>query len=278
MDPGTRVSNLLVPYETSSPEGYWHRFWSGADRPSMRYELLSEMPTYGQWKWEKKRALRAVENYNKFCEEGGGRSLVKYWRDTGEKLEFIRKSSTGTVENWFAPSDDKIGDTVWDDVKIYENRKDYATQKHEQLLTRVIEWLSQPNDLVADFFCGSGTTLAVAEKLDRRWIGCDLGRWGIHITRKRLLSMEHCTPFDILNLGRLTCGTSLSVPSSLYLPGQTNSVFVTSIFGITGHLRFVSGIRFPRASSGIAACCCAACPGWSFRSGRPQERVSDIFR
>ncbi len=65
--PGTRVSNLLVPYETSSPEGYWHRFWSGADRPSMRYELLSETPTHGQWKWEKRRALRAVENYNKYC-------------------------------------------------------------------------------------------------------------------------------------------------------------------------------------------------------------------
>ena len=200
--PGTRVSNLLVPYETSSPEGYWHRFWSGADRPSMRYELLSETPTHGQWKWEKRRALRAVENYNKYCAEGGGRSLVAYWRDTDKKFEFIRKSSTGTVENWFSPNDDKIGDTVWDDVKAYENRKDYATQKHEQLLTRVIEWLSQPNDLVADFFCGSGTTLAVAEKLDRRWIGCDLGRWGIHITRKRLLGMENCKPFDVLNLGR----------------------------------------------------------------------------
>ena len=57
-------------------------------------------------------------------------------------------------------------------------------------------------DLVADFFCGSGTTLAVAEKLDRRWIGCDLGRWGVHITRKRLLGIENCKPFDLLNLGR----------------------------------------------------------------------------
>ena len=69
-------------------------------------------------------------------------------------------------------------------------------------MTRVIEWLSGPNDLVADFFCGSGTTLAVAEKLGRRWIGCDLGRWGIHITRKRLLGIKNCKPFDVLNLGR----------------------------------------------------------------------------
>ena len=200
--PSTRVTNLLVPYDAPSSDGYWYRFWSGADRPSMRYELLSETPTHGQWKWKKERALRAVINYERFCEERGTRMLVEFWRDTGKILEFIRKSSTGTVENWFPPSHDKIGDTVGDDVKAYENRKDYATQKHEQLLTRVIKWLSEPSDLVADFFCGSGTTLKVAEELGRRWIGCDLGRWRIHITRKRLLSIENCNPFDVLNLGK----------------------------------------------------------------------------
>lgn len=78
----------------------------------------------------------------------------------------------------------------------------YATQKPEPLLTRVIRAFSNPNDLVADFFCGSGTTLAVAEKLGRRWIGCDLGRWAIHVTRKRLLGIEDCKPFEILNLGK----------------------------------------------------------------------------
>jgi len=127
---------------------------------------------------------------------------VEYWRDTGEELEFIRKSATGTVESWFPPSDDKVGDTVWDDVKAYENRKDYATQKHEELLDRIVDWLSNPGDLVADFFCGSGTTLAVAEKLGRRWIGCDLGRWAIHVTRKRLLEIPNCKPFEVLNLGK----------------------------------------------------------------------------
>ena len=55
---------------------------------------------------------------------------------------------------------------------------------------------------MADFFCGSGTTLAVAEKLGRRWIGCDLGRWGIHVTRKRMLAIDNCKPFDVLNLGK----------------------------------------------------------------------------
>ena len=81
-------------------------------------------------------------------------------------------------------------------------RLNYPTQKPERLLERIIETSSEKDSLVADFFCGSGTTLAVSEKLGRRWIGCDLGRWGIHITRKRLLGIDNCKPFEVLNLGK----------------------------------------------------------------------------
>jgi adenine-specific DNA-methyltransferase len=84
----------------------------------------------------------------------------------------------------------------------FERNPDYATQKPEALLERIIRASSNAGDLVADFFCGSGTTLAVAEKLGRRWIGCDLGRWAIHVTRKRLLGIENCKPFEVLNLGK----------------------------------------------------------------------------
>ncbi len=58
------------------------------------------------------------------------------------------------------------------------------------------------NGLVADFFVGSGTTLKACELIGRRWIGCDPGRWGIHVTRKRLLGIENCKPFEVLNLGK----------------------------------------------------------------------------
>lgn len=78
----------------------------------------------------------------------------------------------------------------------------YPTQKPEAVLERIIRASSEPGDLVADFFCGSGTTMKVAEKLGRRWIGCDLGRYGIHTTRKRLLGVEGCKPFEVLNLGK----------------------------------------------------------------------------
>ena len=78
----------------------------------------------------------------------------------------------------------------------------FPTQKPEAVLHRIVQSTSRSGRLVADFFCGSGTTLAVAEKLGRRWIGCDLGRWGIHVTRKRLLGIENCKPFEVLNLGK----------------------------------------------------------------------------
>ena len=58
------------------------------------------------------------------------------------------------------------------------------------------------NDLVLDCFCGSGTTAAVAEKLGRRWIACDLGRFAIHTTRKRLLCIDNVRPFVVQNLGK----------------------------------------------------------------------------
>jgi len=99
-----------------------------------------------------------------------------------------------------------IVDSVWDDIPpvnpMGSERWDYPTQKPEALFERIIKASSNPGDLVADFFCGSGTTLAVAEKLGRRWIGCDLGRWGIHVTRKRLLGIKNSKPFEVLNLGK----------------------------------------------------------------------------
>ena len=78
----------------------------------------------------------------------------------------------------------------------------FPTQKPEALLQRIVQAASSEGDLVADFFCGSGTMLSVAEKLNRRWIGCDLGRWGIHATRKRLLGIKGCRPFAVLQPGQ----------------------------------------------------------------------------
>jgi len=93
---------------------------------------------------------------------------------------------------------------VWEisTIQSWNEKIGFDTQKPEALLSEAIKCFSKKGDLIADFFCGSGTTLAVAEKLGRRWIGCDLGRWGIHVTRKRLQGIEDCKPFEVLNLGK----------------------------------------------------------------------------
>ena len=98
-----------------------------------------------------------------------------------------------------------IAPDVWEINYINSQAKerlDYPTQKPEELLERVIRASSNEGDLVADFFCGSGTTAAVAEKLGRRWITSDLGRYAIHTARKRFLEIEGCKPFEILNIGK----------------------------------------------------------------------------
>lgn len=107
----------------------------------------------------------------------------------------------------------KVVDSVWDLDKINNSSKEsigYPTQKPEYLVERIIQASSNENDLVADFFCGSGTTLAVAEKLGRKWIGSDLGKFAIHTSRKRMIEVQRdlkannkdYRSFEILNLGK----------------------------------------------------------------------------
>jgi adenine-specific DNA-methyltransferase len=103
---------------------------------------------------------------------------------------------------------------LWHDIKLISSAGNesagYATQKPEALLERIIRASSNEGDLVADLFCGSGTTGAVAERLDRRWIMCDLGRFAIHTSRKRLIELQRklqadgkpYRAFDVYNLGR----------------------------------------------------------------------------
>jgi adenine-specific DNA-methyltransferase len=88
-------------------------------------------------------------------------------------------------------------------IKSFSTEKTgFPTQKNESLLRRIIAASSNEGDLVLDCFCGSGTTAVVAEKLGRRWIAADLGRFAIHTTRKRLLSIPNVRPFVVQNLGK----------------------------------------------------------------------------
>ncbi|HOL87503.1 MAG TPA: site-specific DNA-methyltransferase, partial [Defluviitoga tunisiensis] len=90
---------------------------------------------------------------------------------------------------------------VWSDIPYVQKTSNenlfFGTQKPEALLERIILASSNPGDIVADFFCGSGTTLAVAEKLGRRWIGSDLSKFAIQVTRKRLLDIHNSKDLQV---------------------------------------------------------------------------------
>lgn len=107
-------------------------------------------------------------------------------------------------------------DSIWTDLPGFGVQTSsseilgYPTQKPEELLERVLKASTNEGDLVADFFCGSGTTLSVAEKLGRKWIGSDLGKFGVHTTRKRMIGIQRelkkagkdFRAFEILNVGK----------------------------------------------------------------------------
>lgn len=118
-------------------------------------------------------------------------STLETWGTKRQVADFStgrRRPSQTDEETRGAPMAD-----VWDIgiiAPIARERVGYPTQKPEALLRRVIEAASRPGDLVADLFAGSGTTLAVAEKLGRRWVGCDVGPIALHTARKRLLGLR----------------------------------------------------------------------------------------
>ncbi len=147
------------------------------------------------------------------------------WGYTVEQLETwwaegriaTRRDGTPRMDGLVVYLDEKEGmapQSIWTDVERIANtspeRLGYNTQKPEALLERIIKASSKEGDLVADFFCGSGTTGAVAERLNRRWVMSDLGRFSIHTARKRLIELQRTLhaegkphrAFDVYNLGR----------------------------------------------------------------------------
>ncbi|HEU0026561.1 MAG TPA: DNA methyltransferase [Ktedonobacterales bacterium] len=150
-------------------------------------------------------------------------SFGRHWRRPPEELEIVlqqggiqlKRDGKPSINGWKQYLDKSKGmsiQSIWQDLPnvtgISSEKLRYVTQKPESLLSRIISASSNPRegerqaDLVLDCFCGSGTTAAVAEKLGRRWITCDLGRFAIHTTRKRLLSIPNVRPFMVENLGK----------------------------------------------------------------------------
>jgi len=142
---------------------------------------------------------------------------LKRWKkdETGRLYrDDVNPTKGGTRIIYLDELEGDIVDSVWDDVNpvnpMGSEKVDYPTQKPEALLERILSASSNEGDLVADFFCGSGTTAVVAEKLNRKWITTDLGRFSVHTARKRLIGVQrelqtagkNFRAFEILNLGK----------------------------------------------------------------------------
>jgi DNA modification methylase len=139
-----------------------------------------------------------------------GNKNVTYYKDEQGTYTLVK------VKDW------------WDDIGMISTapgagRLGYPTEKPPGLAKRIIEASSNKDDLVADFFGGSGTTAAVAEELGRKWIAAELGKFGVHITRKRLIQVqrelkaagEPFRAFEVLNLGRYERQAYLNVGGNL---------------------------------------------------------------
>lgn len=178
----------------------WKDFWRGnVDRPSMRYEipvLKFPEPKRGQLLWGRDRGLRAAQNYHEFL-LSGETDLEAYWckhcaayqQQIGHKLEFVNWDGQHIIKYWIPPKELGVIGSLWADIEAYSYKHDFKTEKHEALLTRIIDMATDEEDLILDSFIGSGTTAAVAQKLGRRWIGCDINKGAIQTTAKRLHSI-----------------------------------------------------------------------------------------
>lgn len=148
--------------------------------------------------------------------------------DQGLKDGLIRFTSGGMPRLVRFETEGVFAGDIWADKDLIMHSQSgemigYPTQKPEPLLDRILKASSNENDIVADFFCGSGTTLAVAERLGRKWIGSDLGKFAIHTSRKRLITVQRSLKeagkdyraFEILNLGKYERQHYIGVPENL---------------------------------------------------------------
>lgn len=215
------VHDYLFYYRKSAEKFIWNaqfephsqehidKYYSNKDENGRRYALdnltaegagpariffgeLLEPPSGTHWRYSQ-------ENIDKLSEQG---------------LIVMTSNNRPRYKRYLDTLQGRVVSALWDDLPNVNSQASealgYPTQKPETLLERIIKASSNENDIVADFFCGSGTTLAVAEKLNRKWIGSDLGKFAIHTTRKRMIGVQRelkaagkdFRAFEILNLGK----------------------------------------------------------------------------
>ena len=192
------IADRFPHQEDETGRNYQHAALEKSANASSRDEVRviqgREVTTNIGWIW-------AQDTFDKRLQEN---PLLIHWTGTGRPRYKIYADEYPGYP---------LGD-IWVDLKYLSagdgQRVGYPTQKPEALLERIIKASSNEGDLIADFFCGSGTTAAVAEKLNRKWIVSDLGKFAVHTTRKRMIGVQrelkkndkNYRAFELLNLGK----------------------------------------------------------------------------
>lgn len=160
----------------ASQKGRWDVFWSNADRPTMRYDILGFTPSTGQWRNSKEKADKAVANFKLYEEQFADKmTLEEYSKKTGI-TDFIRRipnatGKNGGVQHWVAPSDTALRTSNWTDIEVSQISKEielpFDNPKSRQLIVELIK-LSEftQTDIILDFFSGSATTAHAVMKLN----------------------------------------------------------------------------------------------------------------
>lgn len=129
--------------------------------------------------------------------EGPGRPVEDVWNANSAEAALSGQESLDSIQ-----------------IKSFSGEKTgFETQKNESLLRRIVAASSNPGDLVADLFCGSGTALVAAEQLGRRWLGCDASPVAVRIARQRLLGMPERAGFSVAGWDAAGDGTPHPTPS-----------------------------------------------------------------
>ncbi|MFH1777842.1 MAG: DNA methyltransferase [Candidatus Omnitrophota bacterium] len=190
------VNNIVWCYQTRQ---FSKRYWNRKHDDILMYSKSSDLYMFN---WEEEGILQAYseatlrkyklkdENgYYRLCGRGISGSPIRSAKDVDPKWEITNPELV--VRNYlgkgFAPHDYWIIDIV---NQVANERTDYNTQKPEAILEKIIKASSNKESIVADFFAGSGTTGAVAEKLGRRWIMSDIGKPACMVMRKRLIDQD----------------------------------------------------------------------------------------
>ena len=161
---------------TTQTKGRWDVFWSNADRPTMRYDILGFTPETGQWRNSKEKAEVAVANYKVFENDFADKMTIEeYSAETGI-TDFIRRIPNGTgknggVQHWIAPSDTMLRTSDWTDIEVSQIGKEidlpFNNPKNKALIVELCRLIREEKDyIVLDFFSGSATTAHAVMQLN----------------------------------------------------------------------------------------------------------------